>query len=372
MTFVFRRGSTLWIQGLAYSVEALSNEVAVELYKAALKDPTQRLVDCEDIAAFSTVGAGRQDNDRLNATRERILAASQHVPPAFFEDAARGPSWKEVLTQWDRCLASCCTPGVPYTYANITWMGGRKNKYDFGITYMDADGTPVGSAALEYKHNAKSLYALPQFLSIPAKPGVFLTNLDQPESTQGYAEFFYDRFLPRYMACDPDIGVGVPERSVYLQHVYKSDEACHPFFAALRSREGVAKTAKAAVVHQSIAVYLAGITADGAEDSPWVEQARFDVPAFVARIRETQKDKHFALWSPRGGGFTVEHLNMTDAVWSSAVFGGVKGGNTVIVDLPADPERRAFHALLRWRNHLGILNPAWQIKVVRRRNPAVH
>jgi hypothetical protein len=326
-------------------------------------------VDCEDIAAFSTVGAGRKDNDRLNATRERVLAASQHVPPAFFEDAVRGPSWKEVLTQWDRCLASCT--GTGYAKTDITWMGGRKNKYDFGITYIDDAGVQVGSAAVEYKHNAKSIYALPQFLSIPAKPGVFLTNLDRPESTQGYAEFFYDRFLSRYMACDPDIGVGVPERNVYLQHVYKSDEACHPFFAALRSREGVAKTAKTAVVHQSIAVYLAGITAglessDVSDESPWVEQARFDVPAFVARIRETQKDKHFALWSSRGG-FTVEHLNMPDAVWASAVFGGVKGGNTVVVDLPADPERRAFHALLRWRNHLGILNPAWQIKVVKGR-----
>lgn len=385
MTFVFQHDNTVWIQGSPYTPEALSSlaetEDAARVYKAALKDPTNHLVDIRDIKAFAAKSGERKDNDRLNACRERMLAASQHVPPAFFEDATHGPSWKAVMTEWRGCLDrllvasySGATEGAvseatedavsdrsDETHPVIAWMGGRKYKYDFDVTFRRVrDGATLCRAAVEFKHNTKSLYGLTQFLSIPAKPGVFMGGVGVP----GYAEFFYDRFLPAYLACDAGAPV-LPERSLYLQHVYKSDPTCHPFFTALMAREETAKATKAAktaVVHASIAAYL--------EE----HVGNFDVTAFVQQIRDTQKDKHFALWKPgsvggtggSNGTFVLESLMMPDAVWSSATLGspGIKGRNTVVVELPGDPQKRAFHALLRWRNHLGILNPAWQIKVV--------
>lgn len=373
MTFVFQHDNTVWIQGFPYTPEALSSLAETEdvacVYRAALKDPTNRLVDIRDITAFAAKSGERKDNDRLNACRERVLAASQHIPPAFFEDATYGPSWKAVMTEWRTCLdrlraaSSGATEGTGSEssgtteyQAAITWMGGRKYKYDFDVSFRRVhDGATLGRAALEFKHNTKSLYGLPQFLSIPAKPDVFMGGVGVP----GYAEFFYDRFLPAYLACDVGAPV-LPERALYLQHVYKSDPTCHPFFTALMVREETAKTAKAAVVHASIAAYL--------EE----HVGNFDVTAFVQQIRDTQKDKHFALWKPdgsvggTGGTFVLESLMMPDAVWSSATLGspGIKGRNTVVVEVPGDPQKRAFHTLLRWRNHLGILNPAWQIKVV--------
>ena len=39
----------------------------------------------------------------------------------------------------------------------------------------------------------------------------------------------------------------------------------------------------------------------------------------------------------------------------------VKNRNTIVLM----SDNYEYHLLLRWRNHAGILNPAWQIKVVR-------
>lgn len=370
MAFIFRCNTTTWILGTPYesdALEALSDtEEAAILYKAALADPTHRLVvDIADITAFTAKSGPRKDNDRLNTCRERLLAASQHIPPAFFEDGTHGSFWKEVITQWNDCLnrvrlysVTTVTTETSPLQPEIAWLGGRKHKYDFEVTFRQpSDGAIMCRAALEFKHNSESLYKLPQFLSIPAKPGVFVNG----EGIPGYAEFFYDRFLSAYLACDAGAPV-CPERSVYLKHVYTTDAKCHSFFTTLKARKETESKAKTAVVHASIAAYLEEYVGS------------FDVASFIEKIRRTQEDKQFVLWSPETGDCSgkgrfvleSERFILPDSVWSSACLtsSGIKRNNTVVVNLPTDPQERAFHALLRWRNGLGILMPAWQIKVV--------
>jgi predicted secreted protein len=52
---------------------------------------------------------------------------------------------------------------------------------------------------------------------------------------------------------------------------------------------------------------------------------------------------------------------------SDIKFHSIKNGNTIVLQSAANPST-TFHLLLRWRNHKGILNPAWQISLKRTRD----
>jgi hypothetical protein len=59
----------------------------------------------------------------------------------------------------------------------------------------------------------------------------------------------------------------------------------------------------------------------------------------------------------KSGKFTTDKISVGNIL----EYKGIKNENTIVVD---DLEQKQeYHLLLRWKNHKGVLNPAWQISL---------
>ena len=165
-----------------------------------------------------------------------------------------------------------------------------------------------------------------------------------------YAAHYYDFFLPAYVGTDAEgLGsVAVPDRATYLQKVYNNAYDAHPFFRAVYNREETAKAAKAAVVNDSIRSFLAEYG------------SACDLAHLSGLLQAKQVGKVFVLWDGVGA-FHLDRLSTEDLTITEVV--GVRNGNTLEVRSGGGC---TFHLLLRWKNHKGVLYPAWQIKLVTR------
>ena len=65
----------------------------------------------------------------------------------------------------------------------------------------------------------------------------------------------------------------------------------------------------------------------------------------------------YLLW--KDGKFSLDAISLAEM--SGMTFQGIKNENTLIIGT----ETTTYGLLLRWRNHKGILNPAWQISMKR-------
>ncbi len=109
---------------------------------------------------------------------------------------------------------------------------------------------------------------------------------------------------------------------------------CHPFF----------KNEKDSVVNTSITDYL----------EKYGES--ININAFIEKVSESQTNKLYLLWDKKFSSdqFTEEEI-------SQIKYHGIKNGN--VIQLKSG--NTIYDLLLRWRNHKGILNPAWQISMKR-------
>jgi len=107
----------------------------------------------------------------------------------------------------------------------------------------------------------------------------------------------------------------------------------------------VNKVEKNGVVNASIREYLVQ------------HAASLNLEMICKKIQETQEGKQFVMWSE--GNFYVDALKPSDLAIKRV--GSVRNGNV----LEVFSETARYDMLLRWRNHKGILNPAWQISCKR-------
>lgn len=307
-----------------------------DIHKIA-EEAAKRPLIASDIIVFSAK-ASRANNDAINKLRERILETALNMPAEFATDLVHGSKWNDLTTKLNAFLKTLCTE--PYSSVKMTLKGGRGYHYDADIIYLNPAGETVTTRKLEFKYGASTIAKLPQFLSLQACNPVVITGTT-------YDSYFYQNFLDAYIAADAGITVPKPESAEYLTLVKNTNEACHPFFAQLKARESTNKTAKNKVVNDSIAAYLEAYVGN------------IDIPALTTKFRETQIGKHYALWS--GNAFHYDCIS--DAELTGLVVDSIsKTGNTVILRAGALCE---YKLLLRWRNHKGILNPAWQIAMAR-------
>jgi hypothetical protein len=116
------------------------------------------------------------------------------------------------------------------------------------------------------------------------------------------------------------------------------------FFIQLKEREEVNKKQKAAIVNTSISQYLTEYS------------AYIDLSLLGQKLKESQENKVYVLWNNHS--FHIDQINLEGM---SLEYVGVKNGNVLLVKSGS----HTFEMLLRWRNHKGILNPAWQISMKR-------
>ena len=273
-----------------------------------------------DPKLFSSPGKGRGNNDDLNKQREEFLTKILDIA----DDALR-PYYRELKQKWRACLSTLCSS--EFDKIKITKKAGRGHNHDFGIQFSLQE-VPVHTQDVEFKHNARSIENLPQFLSLY-------------EKQLGYVPYYYHNHLPKYLATDPGITEPIPDEATYTSKVYSSAYSCHPFFQQLYDRDDIQHAAKVAVVNESISEFLKARASS--LDTEWL----------AGEFSRTQKDKKYILWDLNN--FHVEELPIVGTL----TYAGVKGGNRILVN----GESAQYSLLLRWRNRKGVLLPAWQISL---------
>lgn len=269
----------------------------------------------------------RAANDSVNKMRESILTDLLETP--FTEDPLYGDRWKKVQTAWKEALhevAKC-----PYESVRITHKGGRAN-HDFLAEFQLPDQKACDQKAcdqkvyrpLEFKVS-KSFRSIPQFLSLYVSFGLFPVLYDQ---------YYYDTHLDKYLTW---VGIEKPPYEEWRKELYKSSSSL-PFFQTLLEKEQENKTEKEKVVNESIQAYLEK------------HASTLDPAPLYAKLQSSQ-DKDYLLWD--GDRFQVHRLNFGPMEYMGHTKNQIllKSGDTNL------------RLLLRWKNHKGILGPAWQISV---------
>jgi hypothetical protein len=290
------------------------------------KTPATPDLNVADIDLFFATSS-RGDNDEANKRRERFLVTLASAP-----EQPDNERFALLQAEWKKAIDSI-KPEEAFTHYTVKQMAGRLYNYDYKITFFNGAAAIV-ERKVEFKFNAAEITGLPQFLSMPAA-GIPM------EMT--YAQFYFENYLAKYLATDAGITAEVPTLEVYLAGVHNSNYDAHPLFRQMYDREETAKKEKAAVVNESIKEYLN-------KYGPAIDKA-----ALSDILWKRQEGKKFFLWDLKAmhvREFTKEELTITEVV-------GIVLENTLIVR----SANRTFRLLLRWKNHKGVLYPAWQIKL---------
>jgi hypothetical protein len=294
------------------------------------------MANVSDITTFFSTST-RNDNDATNKVREKVLKLICDPPKEYLDHSEFGNSWRIVHEAWNDALKKIAQEtSVPiYTSTQIKVRGGRKFNYDADVMYYNGT-TLVANRKIEFKNGGSNIGDLPQFLSLQAKIGLF---------TETYDKFWYENYLDKYIACDASITEAKPSLQLYLKNVGSTKYTITPFFAQLKTRELFFQKEKNEVVNMSITDYL---TKYGKQ---------LDIKSFSEKVKATQTEKIYLLWCD--GKFCTDKLS--EAEMSDITYHSIKNGN--VLELKSG--NTIYGLLLRWRNHKGILNPAWQISLKR-------
>jgi hypothetical protein len=279
----------------------------------------------------------REKNDITNKIRENILKIINNPPKEYIDNQEFGNYWRLVNNAWTDALKKVAeeTSIAEYTSTKIIMRGGRKYNYDADVKYYNSNNC-VATRKIEFKNGSSKIENSPQFLSLQAKFDIF---------TETYDKFWYDNYLDEYIACDSAITTPKPSCEAYLKHVTSTRYSIAPFFAELKNREPFFKEQKNDVVNKSITEYLK-------KHGPEI-----NIASFSEKVKTTQTDKIYLMWC--NGQFFLDKLSEDEM--TGMTFSGIKNGN--VLELKAG--NTTYGLLLRWRNHKGILNPAWQISLTR-------
>lgn len=277
---------------------------------------------------FQTAGKNRGTNDSNNKKREEVLLGLYHTSE---------PTLQELRNKWSRFLTTLCPKS--YDDVFVKKRGGRGTNHDFEI-FFKWNGETIHEVKAEFKHNASRIDKLPEYFSPAA---------DKPYTARLYADVFYD-YLDRVCEVYPGLSQYKPLREEYVKLVHNSDYDRHPFFRNLYDMEKngtdlQAKT-KQQIVRESIRSYLS------------THANTLNVQQLTKDIRERQTGKVFILWNLCD--FSADSIQ--DDEMEITHVDGVKNGNTIIA---VSKSGTRHNMLLRWKNHLGILYPAWQISLSR-------
>ena len=293
----------------------------------------------ESIQLFYAKGSSKGMNDAENKVRESILVFLANPLPAEYANNAQ---WVHLHTRFHDALRTIC--GQEYNRIVIKKMAGRGHNYDLLATFYGADDSQIHVAKLEFKHNSKSLDKVPQILSLQDRFALI--------TTVSYAKYYYETGLDTYLSTIHYAGAK-PTLEEYLAIVSGTEYSRCPMTQYMYDIEGAGDNKKrcTAIVKESIDSYLS-------------KYALFvDINKLNAKLLESQMDKYFLLWDL--DKFGIHTYSESDLRICGGYGMTVKNKNTIVLL----SDKYEYNLLLRWRNHAGILNPAWQIKAIARKTP---
>jgi hypothetical protein len=286
----------------------------------------------QDIQYFKTAGVGKGSNDSLNNKRENVLRYLYNPPAEFLDD----PYWREMNTKWKMFLQTLCNQD--YDDVIVERKGGRKYNYDLEIQFQK-DKKTVCSVKAEFKHNSKSIDGLPEYFSPAANKPYFAVT---------YGDYFYDNYVDKVCSLTEQARLLKPTKTEYIKFLYQNEYKKNQFFSCLYESETDATFygQKQEIVKESIDVYLRTYISS------------LDKALLSKDIKERQSGKVFILWDLKD--FRSDSIREDEMEIVSA--SEIKNKNTIIAVSKAGTKH---HMLLRWKNHQGILYPAWQVKLSR-------
>lgn len=309
----------------------------------------------KDIELFrnstSFVGAGKGANDSNNTKRENLLVELSnmtHCHPYMSDD-----HWKSLKYTFDDVLLqlfqSHCKTTESFAQVSVKKAAGRANNFDFSFEYLTNDGTSVVIPKVEFKNErGGSMSRLPQVLSLQIKQSS--RSIIKGER---YDSFFYDNYLDRVLSTFPaDVIFQKPNKEIYEKLIGNTKYDVLPMFTQMYDEELKAIT-KNSIVDDSINEYLKRVTSD-----------MIDYDYIEDKLESALASKQFILWD--GNKFNLDIIS--DECFKLKREFKLKqdrsGKKSHTIVLMCENGEFAYHFLLRWRNHKGVLNPAWQISCV--------
>lgn len=270
------------------------------------------------------------NNDSINHLREVILysIANKKVPDEWYE---RSKNWcviRDSLFKFINTLKSDTTS----EFIKFVLKAGRTNNYDFDCVFDDS------VVKLEFKYGCTKIEEYPEILSMSSDNFI-------KKDSMSYSEYFYDNFVDKlkelYKVSE------IPEKDYYLKNIHKSKDP-HSFFIKLKEIEENHKNEKKVLVDDSIDTYIN-------------EHLELDYSLIQSKLENSQIGKKFMLW--KGNRFYMDYLRDEEVkIKELSILKKNKNINTVVLKTNCNTE---YHMLLRWKNRLGILYPAWQIRIHR-------
>ena len=139
-----------------------------------------------------------------------------------------------------------------------------------------------------------------------------------------------------------------PTREEYIKYIHCSKYSNHLFFETLYDVEDFdlnKKKEKKKIVNESIFEYL--------------EIVKINFDDLTNKLQETQYNKFFILWNKKD--FIIDKINENELKILNII--EIKNKNTLVLKTNSNTQ---IKMLLRWKNHAGILYPAWQISLIRK------
>lgn len=284
-------------------------------------------IKVDDIELFYT-GSQRKLNARNNQLREIIIQSiiNKKIPSLWY---ILNEKWNKLRLSLESYIQSIRTD---FTSVSCEMKAGRKYNYDFDMIYI-VNNEPI-IYHVEFKYGSKCVDNCPQFLSLSAK-----FNTD-------YASFYYDNYLK--LICNL-YSIKPIDKDTYLSYVHQTNYDKHKFFRTLYHKEQDKTKGKKSFVDSSIHEYLSSYNVN-------IEQLN-------KKIKETQVSKYYMCCVD--GKLYKDFISNDELIVTKVKClkaGLTKKYNTIVLETKSTS---TIHMLLRWRNHAGILNPAWQIKLVR-------
>lgn len=318
-----------------FSKEVVNNIMELDNIIIISKINKINIITPSDILIFNEC-KDRGKNDVNNKKREDILLIINEPKYEYLmNDKTYNNNWKDLKNKWNNIIKSLYDEN--YDTILIDKMAGRGYNYDFKVQYKLKNNI-VKELNIEFKFNSSDIESLPQFLNLSEKIDILRGNL--------YADFFYDYYLFDILKLYPTEFENIfIDKKDYLKFVYNSNYNVHPLFKKLKELEienSNFKKEKNVIVNKSIKIFL--------------EKYGFkiDIDKLLLKFKNTQ-DKVFVLWDCKNKKFNTDFIKIENSI----KYCGIKNNNTIVIKLGLDTY---FDLLLRWKNHKGVLFPAWQIK----------
>ena len=273
---------------------------------------------------------GRGNNDKNNKQRELIIYSI--VNKILPEDWYKINEWQILKEEIFSYIEKYCF--TYYDDVKCILKGGRSFNYDFDFEFIISDKKIVKH--IEFKYGCSRITGCPQFLSLSSN---FNTN---------YSEYFYDKYIEDISKL---YDIEKPDKNEYLKNIAQTNYHKLKWFNHIYENEKSKKKEKKKIVDHSIHEYLIN------------NVKTIDIEKLNDKFYKTQNGKQYMCF--KDGLFhkdIIENNEILSTGIKELKSGKNKLKNTIILKTNTNS---TIHMLLRWRNHAGILNPAWQIKLVR-------